>query len=106
MPINVEKLFENNYTLEEVLDEVRAYHSALEAEKQAKEKASEKIEEDYIKATIAYFRDINIIDADMTDEEATDMIRTVNKNIKVIFKNESTPARTSFPSFKDFFEKF
>ena len=31
MSINVEKLFENNYTLEEVLDEVRAYHSALEA---------------------------------------------------------------------------
>jgi hypothetical protein len=106
MPINVEKLFENNYTLEEVLDEVRAYHSALEAEKQAKKQVSAQIEEEYIKASIAYFRDLDIIDADMTDEEATDLIRAVNKNIKVIFQNETTPIRTPFPFFKDFFEKF
>ena len=102
MPINVEKLFENNYTLEEVLDEVRAYYSAKQAEEEAARVASARIEEDYIKASIAYFRDLDIIDSDMTDEEATDLIRAVNKNIKVIFKNETSPIRNPFPSFKDF----
>lgn len=96
MPINVEKLYDNGYSLEEILNQVTRYVSEKDAKKNAENEALARIEEEYIKASIAYYRSIGILDKEMSDEEATALIKKANATIDKVV-NSTMP--TFFPRF-------
>lgn len=92
MPINVEKLYDNGYSLEEILDQVTRYVSEKDAEKNAVNEELARIEEEYIRASIAYYRSIGILDEDMSDEEATELIKKANAATNKILKSPVMPS--------------
>ena len=97
MPINVEKLYDNGYSLEEIIDQVTRYVSEKDAAKNAENEAIARIEEEYIRASIAYYRSVGILDEDLSDEEATALIKKANEATNKILKSPAMPS--FFPHF-------